>query len=137
LIIAWKVKNSAYFKQLCERAPIGHSEFSGEGTRSYIDYNRYSEAHPWISKWTGTIRISSGGIGLDKRADKCVCDFEFGLDLEATDTADFNLGERFGWHDIMHDDWFIWLRDHTILGGDYQMWATSYELINWRMRYGK
>jgi hypothetical protein len=32
----------------------------------------------------------------------------------------------FGYRIVFHDDWFIWIRDHTPLGYDYWIYADNY-----------
>jgi len=38
---------------------------------------------------------------------------------------------------MMHDDWFLWLQEHSILGGDYLIWSDTYSLENLEISYEK
>lgn len=66
------------------------------------------------------------GMSIDKDCEACTCSFEFGLRMYAHDLSDFNPGDSFGPGGFFQDDWFIWLRDSTVVGTDFTIYAYWY-----------
>jgi hypothetical protein len=97
---------------------IPYSEASNVSSRTFTSPNR------WINLWQGAAIGSpvKKGISLDKDCKKCV--FDYALLLSAHDTSDFNPGQSFGDLGILtEDDTWIWVRDHTWFGHDYEIYS--------------
>jgi len=133
----WFLSNAQLFMAKCRLAPEGSSMIP-QSELSNVSSVFHNSEHKWISYWKGQAYLSpsSSGVSLDKECNKCV--FSYHLQLLATDTSDFNPGEKFGNLGLLtKDDTWIWVRDHTPLGHDYNIYAFTSEFGEWEYEYGE
>ena len=75
----------------------------------------------WISAYELKIfKIEKYKLTVTLNCDKHL---EIAIQLYAWDRSDFNKGDSFGPFGLIKDDWFIWIRDNTFMGKDYDIWA--------------
>ena len=145
LMSFWRQQNFKYLMEVCENAPIGESE-TENNSKGVNDQTFVNDKFHWIHEWHASIgphRSPEYGekdtLGVHKYASNgiCVCDITATLDLIAHDDGDFNKGGRFGPEDLLHDDWFIWIRDHSIFGKDNHMTGRTFENTTVHIELGK
>ena len=123
---AWIFENLSTLKKLCKNASDGKSHRSGSVGREAI-FAFQNTATPFISQWRAKAKNHHSGIIIDHDKSKCECDLEFGLDLRAYDTADFNPGESFGPGGIIPDDLLIWFGNRVPrAGAGFRIYALHY-----------
>jgi len=115
----WIMDNRSALRALCENTTAGDTKvFNFAGTT--VESSFFNSKEPWISAYQARARVLPvhSMVAITKHA-SCCCSYFFTLQLSATDTADFNPGDRFGPWGVFKDDWFIWVRNHTPFGYDY------------------
>ncbi|NBB80324.1 MAG: hypothetical protein GVY36_12920, partial [Verrucomicrobia bacterium] len=122
----WVFNNLQTLKTLCKNAPDGRSHVNGPiGSTATSAFQ--NNATPFISQWRADAVNHNSGITIDHDCLKKECSMEFGLDLEAYDTADFNPGDSFGLWGLIQDDWLIRVRDDVPgVGADFRIYALDY-----------
>jgi RHS repeat-associated protein len=91
----------------------------------------------WVGPFWATIQGKKGGATntkITKESTSCKCYAEADVELIGEDGSDFNQGQNFTdpflylqWE----DDTFIWIRDHTPFGYDYNIQAFEESTVNW------
>lgn len=97
----------------------------------------------WISGWHGKISgyLSGGSGNVDiwktKKDSKCECLAIADVRMRAEDRSNFNVGDTFidGLGLEWRDDWFIWARDNTPVGYDYDIYNWEDGDVEWKIEY--
>lgn len=132
LVDSWMEYNNDALCNACKNAEVGDSWIAGlpGGSKSVENQRHVSLEHPWINEYLAHARIAAGGIGISKDSKTCECEFEFGLDLEATDTGDFNDTDQKFFFGLISDRFMKnIIHDRLKIGGDYHMYGLSYESV--------
>ncbi|HKW30122.1 MAG TPA: RHS repeat-associated core domain-containing protein [Verrucomicrobiae bacterium] len=132
----WLVQNFAIFRQKCRNAPMGSSIISSSELSPVVDFSFLDTQNAWISWWRGSAFVSplSNGVSLDKDCKKCV--FNYHLLLTAKDRSDFNPGQSFSSLWVLgQDNTWIWVRDHTPLGHDFDIFGSTDIEGEWTYEY--
>ena len=92
----------------------------------------------WISAYNAKVKSTTltynGEVAKQPKA-SCLCDANVDIEYHAWDTSDFNDMEDFEdpWLGIEFDDaTFIWIRDHSLIGYDYQIRAYETDDVLWK-----
>jgi hypothetical protein len=132
LAALWKQANTSALRALCIAASNGesYSEFTGTQITAEV-----RSQIGWISGWIGTAKMHTGtGVGIQRMEIKknCFeCKFEYGLDLHADDTSDFNPNDSFSVGGVtFQDNWFLNLQAYSPLGHDYKIYGDTYLVQN-------
>lgn len=128
----WRLKNEKNLLKLAKGLKCGDWV---EVPFSSIEKGGGFSLMPWISGYESAAvvdyRVKKASIFKD--CNTCEIRFSVPLQFFAHDVSDFNPGDSFGdffGHQIP-DDWMIWVRDHTPLGYDYDIYGYTEDILEW------
>jgi RHS repeat-associated protein len=135
LIDLWININKNTLIRFCKESDIGNSIIpSGRFLKVKNSYINTKDV--WISKWDGTAFVSplADGVKVSKDCKRCI--FNYHLLMQAFDVCNFNPGENFGSLGLLSsDDTWIWVRDHTPFGHDYNIQSSTDASNEWVYEY--
>jgi uncharacterized protein RhaS with RHS repeats len=137
----WRLAFNQTLTSRGQSASLGESELSLQGFSAPSDVHHAMSHIAWISQYKAKINRTLS-VKLNKKCAPEESVFTIRVEDYAWDTSDFNPGDHFGptmnrngsrgsgrdrngQSGMFHDDDFIWIRDNTPIGGDYEIWSYS------------
>ena len=134
----WQLSNRAKIREECQSMGWDTSK-DIKIYGPYIDNIYDNSSSAWISKYHGKIsgysQNNTNNVTIWKTSNNCMCKAIADVRLRAEDKSNFNKGEKI---DIIiaqiPDNFFIWFRDNTPVGYDYEIYDWEDSDVEWNIK---